>query len=340
MSDLDEVALSRWLDGALRSSGSLRAVHKFPDGQSNPTYRLECEGVDHVLRRKPFGELLPSAHAIEREFRLISALYPASFPVPAPIAFCDDASVIGAPFYVMEMVEGRNFRDATLAELPPAERRSLFDAMVDTLARLHALDHEALGLGDFGRTGNYIARQVARWTKQYRSAQTDDVAEVEALIEWLGRTVPEQGRAAIIHGDFRIDNLIYAPDSARISAVLDWELATIGDPLADFAYLAMHWIMPRDGRSGLLGVDLEAEELPSLDDVVARYCAASGIDTISDLHWYFAYNLFRLIGIIQGIKKRIADGNASNDQAAQVTGQLVPLARIAWAEARKAGTTE
>jgi aminoglycoside phosphotransferase (APT) family kinase protein len=337
VSDLDEGRLAGWLRDKV--SARLDTVEKFPGGQSNPTYRIGTSGGALVLRRKPFGPLLPSAHAVDREYRLLCALHPTGFPVPRPIALCEDESVIGAPFYLMAMVEGRTFWDGTLPDLPKADRRACYEAMVDTLAALHAIDHEAVGLGDFGPPGNYFERQVQRWTKQYRASQTDDIAEVERLIDWLPRTLPQQTRTAIIHGDYRIDNLIYAPDAPRVRAVLDWELTTIGDPLADFTYLAMNWAMPRDGRSGLAGVDLDAEGLPPLDAMVERYCAASKRDGLPDLHWYFAYNLFRLVGIVQGIKKRMADGNASSAQAAATVAKLVPLAQAAWAEARKAGAT-
>ena len=337
MNDLDEPRLEVWLQAKVPGFPKLVSLEKFSGGQSNPTYRVETEGRNYVLRRKPFGPLLPSAHAIEREFHLLSALRPTGFPVPAPIALCEDASIIDSPFYLMELVEGRTFWDGSLPLLPLAERRPCYEAMVDTLAALHRLDHEAIGLTDFGRPGNFFARQVDRWTRQYRAAQTDDVAEIERLIEWLPRTIPEQTRASIIHGDYRIDNLIYAAEEPQVRAVLDWELATIGDPLADFTYLAMNWEIPFDGQSGLGGLDLETAGLPSLEDMTARYCEATGRGGLPDLHWYFAYNLFRLASIVQGIKKRLADGNASSAEAAASAERVRPLAKSAWAEARKAG---
>lgn len=340
MSDLDEVRLASWLRSNLAGFTEIQALEKFAGGQSNPTYRLDTAEGPYVLRRKPFGVLLPSAHAVEREYRLLAALSPTGFPAPRPTVLCEDAEVIGAPFYIMEMVEGRGFWDGALPEAPKAERVPLYEAMIDTLAALHGLDHVALGLGDFGRPGNYFVRQIERWTRQYRAAQTDDIPEVEKLIDWLPRTAPEQGRTAIIHGDYRIDNLIYRPDRPDVAAVLDWELATIGDPLADFAYLAMNWVTPQDGRSGLGGVDLKALGLPTLDDAVARYCAAAGRDGLPDLRWYFAYNQFRLLGILQGVKKRLADGNASSAEAATVAARVVPLAKAAWSEARQLGAKD
>ncbi len=320
-----------------RAIRSGRSGRKISGGQSNPTYRLLTAAGTFVLRRKPFGPLLPSAHAVEREYRLLAALHPTGFPVPKPLVLCADTSVIGSAFYVMEMVEGRSFWNGALPSIPPADRAQIYNALIDTLARLHAIDHQAAGLHDFGRVGNYFARQVQRWTTQYRAAQTDDVEAVERLIQWLPRTVPEQTRTSILHGDYRIDNLVYASDSARVAAVLDWELATIGDPLADFAYLAMNWVMPADERSGLAGIDCKAAGLPTLDDAVARYCAATHRNGLPDLHWYFAYNLFRLVGIVQGVKKRMQDGNASSSEAATIAARVTPLACAAWEQARQAG---
>jgi len=245
--------------------------------------------------------------------------------------------VVGAVFYVMESVDGRIFWDGTLPEVPRVARRAHYEALIDTLAALHAIDYKAAGLGDFGRPGHYIQRQVERWTRQYRASQTDALPEIERLIEWLPRTLPQQSRTSIVHGDYRVDNLIYAAGTPRVLAVLDWELATIGDPLADFTYLAMSWAMPRDGRSGLVGVDLEAAGLPTLDEVVARYCDATGRDPLEDLHWYFAYNLFRTVCIVQGIKKRLIDGNASSSQAAATVQNVALIAKAAWSQALQAG---
>ena len=339
MSDLDQTKLARWMQSAVAGFSGLDAVEKFAGGQSNPTYRLDMPHASYVLRRKPFGALLPSAHAVDREYRLLSALHPTGFPVPRPIAMCDDESVIGSVFYLMEMLEGRIIWDGALPNVAKAERRAHYDAMVDTLGQLHSLDHHALRLGDFGAPGNYMARQLVRCTKQYRAAQTDDIPEMERLIEWLPRTVPEQTRTSIIHGDYRIDNLIYLPDRPQILAVLDWELATIGDSLADFSYLAMNWLLPHQWGAGLVDVDLFKEGLPTLDDAVSRYCAVTNRDSLPGLNWYFAFNLFRMASIIQGIKKRALDGNASNERAAIVAERVTPLAKIAWAEVRKAGNT-
>lgn len=340
MSDINEAALALWMRDAVASDIELKAVEKFSGGQSNPTYRIRSTGGSYVLRRKPFGNLLPSAHAVEREFRFISAIHPTGFPVPCPVALCEDETVIGSVFYLMEMVEGRTFWDGTLPEVPRTQRRGCYAAMIDTAAALHSIDHKAVGLGDFERPGNYIQRQVERWTKQYRAAQTDDIPEVEKLIDWLPRTLPEQTGVSIIHGDYRLDNLIYADDAPQVRAVLDWELATIGDPLADFAYLAMCWVLPRDGRAGLAGVDLIEAGIPTLEDIIGRYCEVTGRGTLPDLNWYFAYNLFRAVGIVQGIKKRLLDGNASSDRATETIENLIPIARAAWAQARIAGASQ
>lgn len=335
--DFDLAALDRWMAANVAGyTGPLTAL-KFPGGQSNPTYRLESGSGSYVLRRKPFGPLLPSAHAVDREFRLIAALHPTGFPVARPHALCEDDGVIGAAFYIMNMVEGRTLWDGTLPAMTPEARQAHYEAMVDTLADLHAIDPDQVGLGDFGKPGNFFERQVARWTRQYRMAQTDNLPEAERLIEWLPRTVPEQTRTSIVHGDYRIDNLIYAPDSAKVAAVLDWELATLGDPLADFAYLAMNWVTEPEGRSGVMGMTGPATGIPTLDEIVGRYCERTGRDGLPDLNWFFAYNLFRLMGIVQGIKKRVIDGNASNAEAAATAAKVPGLARAAWSFAEKAG---
>lgn len=339
MSDLDGEVLGWWLAQALPDFSLPISIDKFPGGQSNPTYRLSCGSANYVLRRKPFGVLLPSEHAIEREYRLLRAVHPAGFPVPRPIAFCDEAAVIGSVFYVMELVDGCTFWDGTLPDVRASERRPIFYAMIDNLAALHALDHNALGLADFSRPGNFFARQIERWTKQYRATQTDQIPEIEHLIDWLPRTVPEQERTSIVHGDYRIDNLIYRRPASEVAAVLDWELATIGDPLADFSYLAMNWILPQDGRSGLAGVDFAEQGLPTLGEVTTRYCERTGRDRIPPLHWYFAFNLFRLAGILQGVKKRALDGNASSAEALKMAARIVPIGKAGWDQALQADAT-
>ena len=336
MSDLDVEGLSHWMRNALPGAPAATRIEKFPGGQSNPTYRLDAGDRRYVLRRQPFGPLLPSAHAVDREFRLLEALAPIGFAVPRPVAICLDDKVIGSKFYVMDRVDGRTFWDGTLPDLQAGERREVYVSLVDTIAALHSVDHRAAGLGDFGASGDYLERQVRRWTRQYRAAQTEEIADVEHLIDWLPLTIPKQDRSAIVHGDYRIDNVIFAPDAPRPLAVIDWELATIGEPLADFAYFAMAWIMPHDGGSGLDGVDLAALGIPSLDEIVERYCHRTGRRHAPDLHWYFAFNLFRLVGILQGIRRRIIDGNASNASAADRVAQIGTLAELGWRQALRA----
>ncbi len=338
-SDIDQDKLRKWMAAELSRPVTIGTITKFEGGQSNPTYRIETNSGPMVLRRKPFGTILPSAHAVEREYRLISALKQTDVPVPASLALCEDPEVIGAPFYLMEMVEGRTFWNGALPDSTPDERAALYDAMITALARLHAVDHEAVGLGDYGPPGNYFARQVGRWTKQYRASQTDEIAEVERLIEWLPRTLPSQDAVSIIHGDYRIDNMIYAPDRPEVLAIIDWELSTLGDPLADFAYLAMNWAMPHGERGAQLGgLDFEALGIPTLEQATEKYCALVGRTSVPDLNWYFAYNLFRLVCIIQGIKKRALDGNASNANATAAAARIVPLAQQACAFADQAKT--
>lgn len=333
--DLDLTRLTPWLTATL-GEGPVE-VTRYPGGQSNPTYRIDLPAGSFVLRRKPFGPLLPSAHAVEREFALISALHPTGYPVPRPVALCEDAGVVGAPFYLMERVAGRTIWDGSMPSMTPVERRAHYDAMIDALAALHAIDPVAVGLSDYGKPGNYFERQVARWTRQYRASQTDDLPDVERLIEWLPRTVPEQERVSIVHGDYRIDNLIFADGAPRVVAVLDWELSTLGDPLADFTYLLMNWGTEPDGRSGIKGLAGADSGIPTVDEVVVRYCAATGRADVPQLDWYFAYNLFRLTGIVQGIKQRVRDGNAASAQAAAMAERVPMLAAMAWDFAKKAG---
>lgn len=251
---LDEQALWDWLITHVTGFRGPASISKFPGGQSNPTYRIDAYSGRYVLRRKPFGELLPSAHAIDREFRLLSALWPCGFPVPKPFALCEDQQVIGTSFYVMEMSTGRNHWDGALPNLTAPKRRATYFAMVDTLAELHQIDVHSVGLDDYGKSGNYFERQIARWTQQYRQSQTEQIEEIERLIEWLPATIPPQTRSSIVHGDYRIDNLIFT-DSDKVGAVLDWELSTLGDPLADFSYFALQWVLPCDGGAALEGLD-------------------------------------------------------------------------------------
>lgn len=333
---IDEAALGIWLEANVDSFIGPFSLAKFPSGQSNPTYRIIAASGDYVLRRKPFGKLLPSAHAVEREYRLLSALHPLEFPVPAPIAVCNDPDVIGAMFYVMELARGRPYADGSLPDFDPLTRQRMYEQLVDTLADLHVIDPGTAELADFGRPGNYFERQVMRWTRQYRDSQTDYIAEMERLISYLPETLPQQSRTSIVHGDYRIDNVMFDGDGT-LTAVLDWELATLGDPLADFSYLAIQWVMPADGAAGLAGLDLPALGIPTLDAITRRYADRAGVAVDGQLDWYFAYNLFRLAGIVQGIKKRVIDGTASHAQAAEMAKRVPMLASAAWSFAKQAG---
>lgn len=332
---LDEAALGGWLEANIDGFRGPFELAKFPSGQSNPTYRITAASGEYVLRRKPFGPLLPSAHAVDREYRLLSALAPLGYPVPRPLALCEDTQVIGAIFYVMALAKGCAYANGALPDFDAPTRREMYEQLVDTLADLHNIDPAAAGLADFGKAGNYFERQVARWTRQYRDSQTDQIEEMEGLIAFLPRTIPQQSRTSVVHGDYRIDNVMF--DDGRLTAVLDWELATLGDPLADFSYLAMQWVMPADGGAGLAGLDLPALGIPTLDDIVRRYCARADVPVAKKLDWYFAYNLFRLAVIVQGIKKRVIDGTASHAHAAEMAKRVPMLAQAAWRFAEKAG---
>jgi aminoglycoside phosphotransferase (APT) family kinase protein len=335
---LDTERLSTWMQAHVPDFAGPLTYAKFAGGQSNPTYKLMTPGRNYVLRRKPMGELLPSAHQVDREHRVMAALYPTGFPVPRQYGLCEDNDVIGSAFYVMEMVDGRTIWDGTMPDLTPEQRRDHYHAMIDTLADLHNTDHEAIGLGDFGRPGNYFERQVGRWTKQYRGAETEHMPAMEALIEWLPRTLPEQTRTSIVHGDYRVDNMKFAPGTeALVAAVLDWELCTLGDPTADLTYYLMSWVTVPEGRSGVMGRTGPETGIPTLEEMVDRYCARTGRDGLPDLNWYFAFNLFRLASIVQGIKKRFLIGTASNARAEETSARVPMLADAAWEFAKKAG---
>lgn len=334
---LDEARLTRWFEAHVAGFAGPLSVSKFKGGQSNPTYRIDAPSGPYVLRRKPFGKLLPSAHAVDREYKVQAALAGTGFPVAPQYGLCTDDSVIGSWFYVMGCVDGRTIWDGAMPGAKPDQRRAHYHAMVDTLAALHAIDVEAVGLGDFGKPGNYFGRQIDRWTKQYRLSETETMPEMERLIAFLPATLPEQTRTSVVHGDYRIDNMIFAADQPRVAAVLDWELSTLGDPLADFTYLCTTWAQDNGGRSGVRDLDRAALGIPELDEVIARYCAATGRDGIGAIDWYLAYNFFRLAAIIQGIKKRVIDGTASSAHARAMSDRVQPLAAMALDYAVRAG---
>jgi aminoglycoside phosphotransferase (APT) family kinase protein len=326
---LDLPALTAWMEVNVAEYRGTLTVEQFKGGQSNPTYRLRTPERDYVLRRKPPGQLLAGAHAVEREARVLTALGSAGYPVPRVHALCTDDAVIGSWFYVMDMVEGRIFWDAALAELPCTERGAIYEAMNDAVAQLHAVDYAAIGLGDYGRPENYAQRQIARWTRQYREdADAGRDANMDALIDWLEANVPASAGISIVHGDLRIDNLIFAPDEPRVAAVLDWELSTLGDPLADFAYNAMMYRMPPYIVAGLGGSDPAVLGLPSEAEYIMRYCRSTGRDGIADYAFYQAFVFFRLAAIFHGIKGRVIRGTASSAQAAERARYFPELAAI------------
>jgi aminoglycoside phosphotransferase (APT) family kinase protein len=334
---LDEASLTRWLEANVDGFKGPLTLNQFKGGQSNPTYQLVTPTKKYVLRKKPSGKLLPSAHAVDREYRVISALYPTGFPVARPYALCEDDSIVGAMFYVMDMVEGRILWNGALPDSDPAERRAIYENKIATLAKLHMTDYAAIGLSDYGKAGNYFARQIDRWSKQYKLSETENIDEMNRLIEWLPQTIPAGERTSIVHGDYRLDNMVLHATEPRVLAVLDWELSTLGDPLGDFTYYLMSWVMPHDGRANLDGLDLKALGIPTIEETVALYCAQTRRDGIPDLDWYFAYNAFRLAGILQGIAGRVRDGTAASAHAAQMIQRIRPLAQAAYSFAQKAG---
>jgi aminoglycoside phosphotransferase (APT) family kinase protein len=334
---LDEARLTAWMAANVEGFVGPIVLTKFKGGQSNPTYRIDAVSGSYVLRRKPFGQLLPSAHAVDREFRVIAGLHPTGFPVARPYGLCTDDSIIGSMFYIMSMVEGRTIWDGAMPGATALQRHDTYMAMVDTLAALHKVDVAAAGLSDYGKPGNYFERQIGRWTKQYRASETEVMPAMEQLIAFLPATLPDQTATRIVHGDYRIDNMIFDADKANVLAVLDWELSTLGDPLADFTYFCMAWVTEHGGRSGVMDLDRASLGIPELDEVIARYCAATGRDNVPDMNWYFAYNFFRLAGILQGIKKRVIDGTASSAHAKEMSERVTPLAERAWHFAKLAG---
>lgn len=323
---LDVGAVERWLAGAVPGFQGPLSAEKIAGGQSNPTYRLRSPSGEMVLRRKPSGQLLKSAHAVDREFRVQRALWGTAVPVPRMIALCEDEGVIGTMFYVMERVEGRHFDDPRLLDLDRDERGAVIGDMARTLAAIHGVDVGAVGLADYGPPGDYYARQIDRWTKQYRASETEEVPAMDELIAWLGAIRPQDdGRRALVHGDYRIDNMIFEAAAPRCAAVLDWELSTLGHPFADLAYVLMQWRMPPGGEGrGLAGVDREALGLPSDAAFVAAYAEAAGIGEIPPLNFYLAFAFFRMAAILQGVKRRALDGNASDPERGLRMGAHIP----------------
>jgi aminoglycoside phosphotransferase (APT) family kinase protein len=307
-------------------------IRQFAGGQSNPTFLVTAPEHRYVLRRKPAGKLLPSAHAVDREFRVLDALKDTDVPVAHAYALCEDPDVIGSAFYVMDYVQGRIFWDATLPEVPLDQRHDVYQEMVRVQAALHSVDYASVGLGDFGKPGNYIERQVARWTQQYRASQTETIEAVEHLIEWLPKHIPAGDQTAIVHGDFRLDNTIFHPTEPRILAVLDWELSTLGHPLVDLAYFCVRYHLPGVEFRGLRGLETAKLGIPSEDECVAQYCRLRGLPPVAVEEWtyYLAFCMFRLTGILQGVLARALQGNASSETALQAGQRARPLAELAW----------
>jgi aminoglycoside phosphotransferase (APT) family kinase protein len=326
----DEAALESYLRAKVEGFAGPLRVFQFAGGQSNPTFVLDTPLRRYVMRKKPPGTLLPSAHAVEREYRVITALAKTSVPVARTFTLCEDPSVIGTPFYVMEYVEGRVLRDPTLPEMTPLERSAVYDTMNDVLSRLHRIDPAAVGLQDFGKPGNYFARQIARWTKQYEMSRTDDIPTMTKLLAWLPAHVPPGEETRLVHGDYRLENMIFHPTEPRILAVLDWELSTLGDPLADLAYNCILYHTAGATTGGLADVDFAATGIPCEADYLADYCRRTGRPKIGAWNFYLAFSLFRLAAIAQGILGRALQGNASSETARQVGAQARFLADAAW----------
>ena len=334
----DEARLARYLGSqGLAGFDAGVAVEQYQGGQSNPTFRLTAGAERYVLRKKPPGKLLPSAHLVEREYRVMHALAPTDVPVPVMRHLCEDPAIIGTPFFVMDHLEGRVVDDTSLpGRFTGQERAAIYDSMNQVLAALHQVDHEAVGLAGFGKTGNYVGRQIDRWTRQFEAAKTDPMPEMDALIDWLPRHLPDGDETSVVHGDFRMGNLMLHPAEPRVIAVLDWELSTLGHPLSDLAYNVMPYCLPHDGTSlnGLVGLDLESAGIPAMEAYVAAYAARTGRGDIPSFRFFLAFSCFRLASICQGVYARGLQGNASSENAVEVGAKAPRLAQIGWEIAR------
>lgn len=338
----DPARLEEYLTRQIPGFAGPLVVKQFKGGQSNPTYLLETPARKYVLRRKPPGKLLPSAHAVDREYKVMAALGAQKFPVPQALVYCEDDSVVGTAFYVMSFEEGRIFWELHMPDSNPAERAAIWDAQNATIAQLHSFEPEKIGLSDYGKGEDYVARQVARWAKQYEASKTDDIPEMDKLMRWLPEHLPKQQAVRVVHGDYRLDNMIIHPSKNEVMAVIDWELSTLGDPLADFTYHMMGWYMPSaksgTGTGSLKDRDLKALGIPSAEDYAALYAKRTGFDPRGrDIDVYMAYNFFRIAGILQGILGRVRDGTAANANASTMSRQVQPLAATAWHFAERAG---
>ena len=334
----DVAALGAWMSANVAGFEGPIEVEQFRGGQSNPTFRLATPGKRYVMRRKPAGKLLPSAHAVDREYRVMTALAATEVPVPRTYGLCTDDGVIGSAFFIMDCVEGRVFWDGTLPGMRPAERRAIYEEMNRVIVALHKVDYEAVGLADYGKPGNYFERQIGRWTKQYQASETETIEAMNSLIEWLPRNIPPGDETTIVHGDYRLDNTIFHPTEPRILAVLDWELSTLGHPLADFSYHCMSWHIEQGGPfRGLGSIDHAALGIPTEGEYIELYCRRMGRAPIDPHHWnfYLAYNLFRAAGITQGIMKRVHEGTAASLYAVEAGKKARPMAELGWKFARK-----
>ncbi len=333
--DFDAGRLTEYLRANVDGFRGPLQIERLAGGQSNPTYLLTAGGTQYALRRKPPGKLLPSAHAIEREYRVMSALHSSDVPVPRTYALCNDDTMIGTPFFIMEYVSGRIMWDQSLPAMTPAERTAHYGEMNRVIAALHRVDFAGVGLADYGKAGNYFARQIARWSKQYQASLTESIPAMDCLIEWLPQHIPPGDETTIVHGDFRLDNLIFHPTAPRILAVIDWELSTLGHPLADFSYHCMSWHIPTGVFRGIAGLDHAALGIPSEAEYIAAYCARSGRERIEHWDFYLAYNLFRIAAILQGIMGRVRDGTAASADARDAGRRARPLAELGWRIAQR-----
>ncbi len=329
----DVAALENYLKQHVDGFTGELTVEQFKGGQSNPTYRLSAGGRHYVMRAKPgpAAKLLPSAHAVDREFRVITALGGAGIPVPRSYCLCTDEGVIGRAFYIMDCVEGRVLWQQSLPGFANSGRAAIFDEMNRVIAALHGVDYAKIGLADYGKPGNYFERQIARWTKQYRASETEKIEAMDNLIEWLPKNIPPGEEISIVHGDYRMDNLIFHATEPRILAILDWELSTLGHPLADFSYHCMSWHIPEERFRGIGGIDLTALGIPTQEEYVAAYCKRTGRSGIANWNFYLAYNMFRIAGILQGIMGRVVDGTAASRHAEDAGKRARPMAEMGWA---------
>jgi aminoglycoside phosphotransferase (APT) family kinase protein len=336
--DFEAGALERYLAEHVDGFAGPVEYTRFKGGQSNPTYRLDTPVGRYVLRKKPNGKLLPKAHMVDREYRVMTGLWDTAVPVPRTRLLCEDDAVIGTDFYLMDFVDGRVLWDPQLPELDAAERAGVYAEMNRVMAALHSVDYDAAGLGDFGRPEGYVERQIALWTKQYRASETEHIEAMEQLIDWLPANLPASSESAIAHGDFRLDNMIFDAREPKVLAVLDWELCTLGHPLADFAYHMMVWRLSPSLFRGLGGVDVESLGIPVESDYLRQYCDRTGRDMVGRQEWnfYIAYNMFRLAAILQGIAKRAIDGTAASPEAVENGKRARPLAEEAWRQAQRA----